>query len=189
MSAASAPVAPPRLVTAAPVRSLVPVLALQEARRLMRHPVTVLGFAIYVVATVSTVIVDQGPRSAFETVGMVLTFYPGVLMILAGTLLATRDLRAGSGEVGNRVECDFYQLIFSPEAVEPAAVAEVQRDTGHAAAEAACPRVRIDRDRAGSCTGKHCTKVERIDFADRQGKKDDAAGLGWRGVDGLAHRR
>ena len=99
MSAASASVAPPRLVTAAPVRSLVPVLALQEARRLMRHPVTVLGFAIYVVATVSTVIVDQGPRSAFETVGMVLTFYPGVLMILAGTLLATRDLRAGSGEV------------------------------------------------------------------------------------------
>jgi hypothetical protein len=89
----------PRLVAAAPVRSLVPVLARQEARRLLRHPLTLLGFSVYTVATASTLVVDQGPRSAFETVSMVLTFYPGVLLILAGNLVATRDRRADAVEM------------------------------------------------------------------------------------------
>lgn len=90
---------PVRLVAAPPVRSVVPVLALAEARRLLLHPFTLLGFAVYVVATVATVIGDEGPRSAFETVAMVQAFYPGMMLILSGTMLATRDLRAGSIEV------------------------------------------------------------------------------------------
>lgn len=90
---------PVRVVAAPPISSVVPVLALREARRLLLHPFTLLGFAVYVVATVATVIGDQGPRSAFETVAMVQAFYPGMMLILSGTMLATRDLRAGSSEV------------------------------------------------------------------------------------------
>lgn len=90
---------PVRVVAAPPVSSVVPVLALREARRLLLHPFTLLGFAVYLVATVATVISDQGPRSAFETVAMVQSFYPGMMLILSGTMLATRDLRAGSSEV------------------------------------------------------------------------------------------
>jgi hypothetical protein len=88
-----------RLVTSPPARAVVPTLALQEAGRLMRHPLTVLGFAIYLVATGPTIVGDQGPRSAFETVNLVLTFYPGLLMILVGSVFATRDRRAGTGEL------------------------------------------------------------------------------------------
>ncbi len=101
MSAAALPAgpSPARLVAASPVRSVVPALAAQEARRLMLHPLTLLGFGFYLVATVSTGLQDQGPRAAFETTSMVLTFYPGVLLILVGNLLATRDHRAGSEEM------------------------------------------------------------------------------------------
>jgi hypothetical protein len=81
------------------VRSIVPVLARAEARRLLLHPITLLGFAVYVVATASTVVADQGPRSAFETVALVQSFYPGTMLVLSGAMLATRDLRAGSVEV------------------------------------------------------------------------------------------
>lgn len=95
----SAVTAAPRLVSAPPVRAVVPALALQETRRLMRHPITLLGFAGYLFAVGSTLVFDQGPRSAFETVNMVLTFYPGVLLILLGSMLATRDLRAGTVEL------------------------------------------------------------------------------------------
>ena len=92
-------VSAPRLVTAAPSRSVVPALALQEARRLLRHPLTVLGFAVFAFNAVLTVFEDYGPRSAFETVNLILTFYPGMLLVLAANLVATRDVRAGAGEV------------------------------------------------------------------------------------------
>lgn len=88
-----------RLVAARPVKSLVPALARQEARRLLMHPLTLVGFAIFAFNAVVTLLEDQGPRSAFETVAMVLTFYPGLLLVLAGNLLATRDRRAESDEV------------------------------------------------------------------------------------------
>jgi hypothetical protein len=90
---------PGRLVAARPVRSLVPALALQEARRLMLHPLTLVGFAFFVVNGTATLFRDQGPRSAYETTNMVLTFYPGLLMLLAANLLATRDRRADSDEL------------------------------------------------------------------------------------------
>jgi hypothetical protein len=88
-----------RLVTAAPVRSVVPVLALQEARRLLLHPLTVFGFAVFAFNAAFTLVDDQGPRSAFETVNLVLTFYPGLMLVLSANLVATRDHRAGSDEV------------------------------------------------------------------------------------------
>jgi len=90
---------PARLVAAAPSRSVVPVLALRESRRLLLHPFTLLGFAVYIVATVATLLGDEGPRSAFETITLVQAFYPGTMLVLSGAMLATRDLRAGSSEV------------------------------------------------------------------------------------------
>ena len=58
----SAATVAPRLVTAPPVRSLVPALARQEARRLMVHPITLLGFATYFFSgIVSGVLADDGP--------------------------------------------------------------------------------------------------------------------------------
>jgi hypothetical protein len=68
---------------AGPVPSLVPVLALQEARRLLLHPLTLFGFAVFAFNAVLTVVGDHGPRSAFETINLVLTFYPGLMLVLA----------------------------------------------------------------------------------------------------------
>lgn len=90
---------PARVVAAPPSRSVVPVLALRESRRLLLHPFTLVGFGIYLVATVATLLGDEGPRSAFETISLVQAFYPGTMLVLAGAMLATRDLRAGSSEV------------------------------------------------------------------------------------------
>jgi hypothetical protein len=84
---------------AGPVPSLVPVLALQEARRLLLHPLTLFGFAVFAFNAVLTVVGDHGPRSAFETINLVLTFYPGLMLVLAANLVASRDHRAGSDEV------------------------------------------------------------------------------------------
>jgi hypothetical protein len=99
MSVAASPSAVARLVTAPPVRSLVPALAVQEARRLMLHPVTLLGFAIFAFNGILTLVEDHGARSSFETTNMVLTFYPGVLLVLSANLVATRDRRADSDEL------------------------------------------------------------------------------------------
>lgn len=96
----SAAVTAPRLVTAPPVRSLVPVLARQEARRLLLHPITLFGFATYFLSgLVSGVLSDDGPRAAFEMTTTLLTFFPGVLLILSANLVATRDRRADSDEL------------------------------------------------------------------------------------------
>ena len=88
-----------RVVTAAPERSLVPALARQEARRLLLHPLVLLGFGIWILNGVRAIIADGGPREAFETIDSMVTFYPGVFMILAANLVATRDRRAGSGDM------------------------------------------------------------------------------------------
>ena len=74
-------------------------LARVEARRLLLHPLTLFGTAIFALNGVRAVVEDGGPREAFETIDAMLGFYPGVLMILVGGLVATRDLRAGSREM------------------------------------------------------------------------------------------
>jgi hypothetical protein len=90
---------PGRLVAARPVRALVPALARQEARRLLLHPLTLIGFAVFLVIATTTVFQDQGPRPAYETTNMGLTFFPGLLLVLAANLVATRDRRADSEEL------------------------------------------------------------------------------------------
>lgn len=90
---------PGRLVTAAPSRSLVPALARQEARRLLLHPLMLFGFALFALNGVVEVPGENGPRAAFETAGTMLSFFPGVLTILVGGLVTTRDRRADSREM------------------------------------------------------------------------------------------
>jgi hypothetical protein len=131
----SAATAAPRLVAAPPARSLVPVLARQEARRLLLHPVTLFGFAAYfLTGAVSGVLADDGPRAAFESATLMLSFFPGVLMILSANLVATRDRRADSDELlaplPGRAEERFKALALA--ALAPAAVALVPALALHA---------------------------------------------------------
>lgn len=88
-----------RPATAAPVRALPLALARQEATRLMRHPITLLGFGIFLLNAVLSVVQDQGPRPAFESVSMMLAFFPGMFLILSANLVASRDQRANAGEL------------------------------------------------------------------------------------------
>ena len=89
-----------RRVTAAPSLSVVPALARQEAYRLMKQPLVLLGFALWIVNAVRAALADhEGPRAAFEVVDTMLSFFPGVFLIVAANLVATRDRRAGSTDV------------------------------------------------------------------------------------------
>jgi hypothetical protein len=88
-----------RLVTAAPERAVVPALARMEARRLMQHPLVLLGFGIWMLNAVRAIAANGGPRESFESIDSMLSFYPGIFLILAANLVATRDLRGGSREI------------------------------------------------------------------------------------------
>lgn len=80
--------------------SPVAVLARQETRRVFLHPISILGWSIYLVTIVrATLDVDAGPREAFTNADSLLTAYPGMFLILLGNLLAHRDLRAGTTEL------------------------------------------------------------------------------------------
>ncbi len=93
MSTLTAPPAPP-------VRQVVPVLARVEALRLLLHPVTLVGTGLWLFMT-STLWWGAAPRplDVFEAVGSSLSWTPGVLMILVGYLVATREQRAGTLDV------------------------------------------------------------------------------------------
>jgi len=89
----------PAVPAAAPVGSVVPVLAQREAWRLMRHPFMVVGFALYVLTTGVSVFSDPAAAPTFSLIDSFPSFYPGVFTILAGSLVASRDHRAGTGEL------------------------------------------------------------------------------------------
>jgi hypothetical protein len=74
------------------------VLARQEARRLLLHPVALLAFGFYVVA-VAVQWPGWSPRTTFEATCLTLSFFPGVPLILAANLAATREHRADSDEL------------------------------------------------------------------------------------------
>jgi hypothetical protein len=88
-----------RLTSAAPARALLPALAAQETRRLLLHPVMLVAFAICLVAAGDAVLTQPLAREAFEAVGSLVSFYPGMFAILAANLVATRDVRAGSADL------------------------------------------------------------------------------------------
>ena len=87
-------------VDARPVRVVVPVLARGEALRMLLHPVTLVGVGLWAF-TASTLWWGDPPRplDVFEAVGSQLSWVPGVLMILVGYLVATREHRAGTLDV------------------------------------------------------------------------------------------
>lgn len=73
-------------------------LAAKEARRLVLHPATVVGWGLLAVMfTVGAF--DGGAIIAFDQVTTGPTFYPGIFCVLAGHMVATRDHRAGSAEL------------------------------------------------------------------------------------------
>jgi len=75
-------------------------LAAQETRRLLLHPVTLVGWALFTAnAGFNLATGGNGPRDAFETVETLVTFFPGMLLILSANLVASRDHRAGSTEL------------------------------------------------------------------------------------------
>lgn len=88
-----------RLVTTAPSRSVVPALARREAYRLVTQPLVLLGFGLWIVNAARSVYADDGPRGSFELIDSMLSFYPGIFLIVAANLVATRDRRAGSTEM------------------------------------------------------------------------------------------
>ncbi len=88
-----------RTVTAGPEASVVPVLARQEARRLLRQPLMLLGFTFFVITAAVSLPTDNPATAAFSMIDNMPSFYPGVFAILAASLVASRDHRAGSGEL------------------------------------------------------------------------------------------
>ena len=89
----------PTLPAAAPAGSVVPVLARREAVRLLRHPFMVVGFALFLGPSGYSLFVDTSATTAFSLIDSMPSFYPGVFTILAGSLVASRDHRAGTGEL------------------------------------------------------------------------------------------
>jgi hypothetical protein len=110
-----------------PVRLLVPVLAAHEALRLLLHPVMLAGFVVFFLVTADMVVSGTSPLEAFEGVGSMLGFYPGVFAILAANLVATRDLRAGSQDLLAPVPARPAERVaaLSLAAIAPALVAAV----------------------------------------------------------------
>jgi hypothetical protein len=91
-----APAAPAPVVRPAAV--LLP-LARQEARRMVLHPLFVLGFLGTLSVVIFAVFQDSVRRDALGAVNSAPTFYAGVLGFFAAHLVATRDRRAGSREL------------------------------------------------------------------------------------------
>ena len=87
------------LPAAAPAGSVVPVLALREGWRLLSHPFMVTGFALYLMTVGYSTFVDTSATTAFSLIDSFPSFYPGVFTILAGSLVASRDRRAGTSEL------------------------------------------------------------------------------------------
>lgn len=78
---------------------MVPVLARQEAMRLLRHPLSVAGLVLYAVFATGNLLGPADPSRAFGFIDTTPTVVPGLFALLAGSLLASRDHRAGSGEL------------------------------------------------------------------------------------------
>lgn len=89
----------PALPSTGSARSVAPALARREAVRLLRHPFIVVGFALFVATSGYSLFVDNPATAAFAQIDSFPSFYPGVFTILAGSLVASRDHRAGSGEL------------------------------------------------------------------------------------------
>jgi hypothetical protein len=73
------------------------VLGLQEGRRIVLHPVALLGLVLTVLPIV--VVGDNGPRDAFDVFLIGPGSYYGVLVYFAAWFVASRDRRARTGDL------------------------------------------------------------------------------------------
>jgi hypothetical protein len=73
------------------------VLALQEGRRTVLHPLALLGAASAV--ALIAIVGDNGTRDSFEVVSTGPTFFYGVAVYFAANQVASRDTRSGTGEL------------------------------------------------------------------------------------------
>jgi hypothetical protein len=94
MTAAGAyrPVAPPSTAVLRP-------LVGHEARRLLLHPIFLVGLAVSSGVFVFTAFADESHRDVIGAVTSMPTFFAGVLGLFAANLVTTRDRRAGAGEL------------------------------------------------------------------------------------------
>ena len=98
MTATTAP-SRPELLPSPPERAL-PVallLGVAEGRRLVLHPVALLGLVLLVGIALAQS--DNGPRAAFDLASSAATWFYGVPVYFAANLVASRDRRARSGEL------------------------------------------------------------------------------------------
>lgn len=87
------------LVSAPPLqRPLTLVLAVHETRRLVLHPVMLIGWGLLALWFVMNA-VTLNPVAAFDLITVGATFYPGLFCVLAAHMVATRDQRAGTSDV------------------------------------------------------------------------------------------
>lgn len=84
---------------AAPTRATVRVLAGQEALRLVCHPLLLTGLVLYALFAIASVLGPEDPTRAFGFIDTTPTIVPGLFALLAGSLVASRDHRAGTGEL------------------------------------------------------------------------------------------
>jgi hypothetical protein len=87
------------VAVAPPASGVVRRLARAEAWRLLRHPVMLVGFGLWVAVTVDSFRHEIAVVQAFEMVSASTSFFPGVPAVLAAHLMATRDVRAGTVEL------------------------------------------------------------------------------------------
>ena len=88
------------------------VLAAKEARRLVTHPATLVGWGLLTFMFAVNV-ADAEVISAFDMVTTGPTFYPGLFCVLAGHMVTTRDQRAGGGELLGSVPATREQRVLA----------------------------------------------------------------------------
>lgn len=124
-----APAPPPR-----PAGSLRIALALApgEARRMVLHPITLLGFALY--AVLIWRVTGTGPREAFDAVTVGPTFVVGVLVYFSAYLATTRVRRSRSDELLGAVPGQVHErtMALLLGALGPALVAAAMVGVAHA---------------------------------------------------------
>ncbi len=124
------------LHAAAPRPWAVPlVLGLQEGRRIVLHPLALLGLFLTVLPII--IVGDNGPRDAFEVFLIGPGSYYGVLVYFAAWFVASRD-RRGRRRGGRRPGCGRRVAAEAGRGSSP----ETDRHRAAQAAERICAAVR-----------------------------------------------
>ncbi|MGI8677021.1 MAG: hypothetical protein ACR2JT_08845 [Nocardioidaceae bacterium] len=87
------------------------VLAGHEARRLVTHPVTLVGWGLLVPMFMVSIFTISSPVAAFDIVTTGPTFYPGLFCVLAAHMITTRDHRAGADDLLGAVPATRQQRV------------------------------------------------------------------------------